>query len=370
MPLSAGRDYRILTGSGLLADLGEESKRVARSPRAVVISQPDIVRRWSEPTLASLERSGFDVSLVQYPAGERHKHLGMIARLYEHLYTLPGIDRKTLIVALGGGVVGDMVGYVAATYLRGMDFVQVPTTLLAMVDSSVGGKTGVDFHAGKNLIGAFHQPRLVVADTETLGTLPKREVRSGLAEVIKYGVIREPGLLGFVRENAKGLLTGDADALSYIVERSCAIKAEVVCADEREETGLRAILNFGHTIGHALESATNYRRFKHGEAIAIGMVAACAIGEETGTTPAALTEEVLTTLNTVGLPTALPDDVADETLVALTARDKKASGGVARYVLASAPGEVALADVASEAVVAGLRRMRREGSALWRETKA
>jgi 3-dehydroquinate synthase len=370
VPLSSGRDYRILIGGGALPSLGAELLAVARSRRAVVVTQPGIAKHWAAAVLESLQAAGFDVSLIEFPAGERHKHLATIARLYERLYNLPGIDRKTTLVALGGGVVGDMVGFVAATYLRGMDYAQVPTTLLAMTDSSVGGKTGVDFRAGKNLIGAFHQPRLVLVDPATLSTLSKREVRSGLAEVIKYGVIREPELLAFVRERAKGLLSGDADALSHIVERSCAIKAEVVCADEREETGLRAILNFGHTIGHALESATNYRRYKHGEAVAIGMMAACAIGEEAGVTPGELTEEIRATLNSVGLPIALPDDIDDETLIELTARDKKASAGRARYVLAHRAGEVALTDVAPETVEAGLNRLRRGGGTLWRQTTA
>ena len=370
VPLSGGRDYKILLGGGSLNRLGEELGAVARSKRAVIITQPGIARHWGAPVVESLESSGFDVSTIAFPAGERHKHLNAIARLYERLYNLPGIDRRTVLVALGGGVVGDMAGFVAATYLRGMDCVQVPTTLLAMVDSSVGGKTGVDFREGKNLIGAFHQPRLVLADPETLSTLPRREVRSGLAEVIKYGVIREPGLLRFIRERAKGLLAGDADALGFLVERSCAIKAEVVCADEREETGLRAILNFGHTIGHALESATNYRRYKHGEAVAIGMMAACAIGEEAGVTPEEVTGEVLATLKAVGLPTALPGDIDDDALIGLTARDKKAAGGRARYVLARGLGEVALTDVPSEVVEAGLDRLRRGGGALWREATA
>ena len=370
VPLSEGRGYRILTGAGSLAGLGEELAAVARSTRVVVISQPAIARRWFEPVRESLSEAGFDVSSLAFPAGERHKHLGTIARLYDGLYNLPGIDRKTMLVALGGGVVGDMAGYVAATYLRGMDYIQAPTTLLAMVDSSVGGKTGVDFREGKNLIGAFHQPRLVVADTATLATLPKREVRSGLAEAIKYGVIREPALLEFVRKRAKLLLSGDADATGYVVERSCAIKAEVVCADEREETGMRAILNFGHTIGHALESATAYRRYKHGEAVAIGMAAACAIGEAAGVTPRDLTCEVVATLASVGLPTMLPDDIDDSALMELTARDKKAAAGRARYVLATRPGEVALVEVSPETVAAGLARLRRGGGAVWQETTA
>ncbi len=349
--LPQDRSYEIQIGPDVLGSAGARIAAVARSKRVVVITQPPIARHWSEPLLSSLQAAGLDVSVISYPAGERHKQLPAIARLYERLYNLPGIDRKTLLVALGGGVVGDMVGFVAATYLRGLDYVQVPTTLLAMVDSSVGGKTGVDFREGKNLVGAFYQPRLVLADTRTLSTLPVRERRSGLSEVVKYGVIREPTLL----ETAQG------DDWEAMVERSCAIKAEVVGGDEREESGLRAILNFGHTIGHALEGATNYRRYKHGEAIAIGMVSAALIGEEAGVTPSEVTARLRTVLTAVGLPVNLPEDIDDAALIELTGRDKKAAGGVARYVLAQGLGSVSLQDVTEAVVVAGLARQRQEG---------
>lgn len=349
--LAAERGYEIRIGAGLLAQAGTAISAVARSKRVVVITQPPIEKRWGAPLLDSLAQAGLDTSVITYPAGERHKHLTTIARLYERLYNLPGIDRKTLLIALGGGVVGDMVGYVAATYLRGMDYVQVPTTLLAMVDSSVGGKTGVDFLEGKNLIGAFHQPRLVLADTNTLTTLPAREVRSGLAEVVKYGIIWDPALLE----------TALAKDWEQMITRSCEIKAEVVAGDEREESGLRAILNFGHTIGHAIEGATAYKRYKHGEAISIGMISASLIGEEAGVTPPEVTQRLREVLPALGLPTALPDDITDATLMALTGRDKKASGGTARYVLAERPGKVALQEVPGAAVAAGLERHRREG---------
>jgi 3-dehydroquinate synthase len=349
--LSSDRSYDIQIGPDVLDTAGAAIAAVARSKRVVVVTQPPIARHWGQVFTESLEAAGLDVAVLSYPAGERHKQLPAIARLYERLYNLPGIDRKTLLVALGGGVVGDMVGFVAATYLRGLDYVQVPTTLLAMVDSSVGGKTGVDFREGKNLIGAFYQPRLVLADTRTLSTLPARERRSGLAEVVKYGVIRAPELLEAVQ----------GDDLGFLVERSCAIKAEVVGGDEREESGLRAILNFGHTIGHALEGATAYRRYKHGEAIAIGMISAALIGEEAGVTPPDVTARLRATLKKVGLPTELPGDIEDQALIALTRRDKKAAGGVARYVLAQKLGHVALQDVTEATVVAGLARHRREG---------
>lgn len=360
VPLAEGRDYTItITPSGL-SELGQLCATVARSTRAVVITQPGIARRYGATVHNSLQDAGFEVSTVLYPAGERHKHLSTIARLYTELYNLERIDRKTLVIALGGGVVGDMAGYVAATYLRGMDYVQVPTTLLAMVDSSVGGKTGVDFRAGKNLIGAFHQPRAVLIDPHVLATLPRREVRAGLAEVVKYGMIREPELLSFIDTHAAALVAGEASATEHIVARSCAIKAEVVSADEREETGLRAILNFGHTIGHALEGATEYRRYKHGEAIAIGMIAATCIGEAAGVTPATVRPALRATLSRVGLPTQLPDDISDDLLITLAARDKKASGGAVRYVLAADLGEIVQQKVEIAVVRAGLAIQREE----------
>lgn len=359
--LSEGRDYQIQIHPGALSTVGEQAKAVARSSRVVVLSQPGIFRRWGQQVLASLEAAGLQVNSLCYPAGEHHKNLRMIGRLYEGLYELtPALDRKTLLIALGGGVVGDMVGYVAATYLRGLDYLQVPTTLLAMVDSSVGGKTGVDFREGKNLVGAFHQPRAVVIDPNVLTTLPRREVRAGLAEVVKYGVIQDPELLCYITRQAKLLQDIDPEAIAHVVARSCQLKAEVVTADEREETGLRAILNFGHTIGHALEGATHYRRYKHGEAVAIGMVSAALIGEEAGVTPKEVTVALREALEALGLPQALPTDISDEALLALTARDKKAVVGEARFVLVEALGTVRLCPVPLELVRSGLVRHRQE----------
>ncbi len=359
--LSEGRDYEIHTAAGSLDRLGMLTDAIARSKRAIVLTQPPIARHWENVVVGSLETAGFSVTSLSFAAGERHKNLATIARLYEALYHLtPALDRKTLLVAVGGGVVGDMVGYVAATYLRGLDFVQVPTTLLAMVDSSVGGKTGVDFHEGKNLIGAFHQPRRVVIDPMVLKTLPRREVRSGLAEVVKYGIIQDPTLLQQLRQQAHLLLRGDPEAITQVVERSCQLKAEVVVADEHEETGLRAILNFGHTIGHALEGATRYRRYKHGEAVAIGMVSAALIGEQACVTPSEVTQELKATLTALDLPITLPDDISDEALLALTTRDKKAVAGEARFVLAEQLGQVQLMNVPLDAVRAGLLRHRQE----------
>jgi 3-dehydroquinate synthase len=353
--LSEGRSYEIQINDGALSALGTNCLGVARSSRAVVITQPVVNKYYGALVQKSLAAAGFEVSTIVFPAGERHKHLTQIARLYSALYALARIDRKTLIIALGGGVVGDMAGFVAATYLRGLDYVQVPTTLLAMVDSSVGGKTGVDFRAGKNLIGAFHQPRAVFIDPTVLKTMPRREIRSGLAEVVKYGVIRAPDILERLQSPININQTAD---IADLVARSCAIKADVVTSDEREETGLRAILNYGHTIGHALESATNYRRYKHGEAIAIGMLSAAWIGEAAGITPESVQITLRAALVAQKLPTELPEEITDETLIALTARDKKATSGTARYVLARGIGDVALTSISAELVLQGLQRHR------------
>lgn len=358
--LSGGRAYDIHIGSGLLEAAGEKLAEIARSRQAVIITHARLASAdWTNRLLHSLKGAGFgDTPVVTFAAGERFKTLGTMARLYDKLYNLSTtIDRKTLIIALGGGVVGDMAGFAASTYLRGLDYVQIPTTLLAMVDSSVGGKTGVDFREGKNLIGAFHQPRRVLIDLATLCSLPVRERRAGMAEVIKYGVIADPGLLAIVTSEAKRLQSLKGDALLPVIRRSCQIKADVVTQDEVEETGLRAILNFGHTIGHALESATGYRRYRHGEAIAIGMMVAAAIGETVGVTPPEVRPALADALNAHHLPTTLPADVKHDDLLALTGRDKKAERGRARFVLATRLGEVRLiGDVEEKAVREGLRR--------------
>ena len=352
VPLSGGREYDIHIGAGLLSEAGRILQKVARSGRVVVITQPRIAALWGGPLEESLRSAGFETTdFVTFAAGERFKTLGTMARLCDKLYNLSvTVDRKTLVVALGGGVVGDVAGYVAASYLRGLDYVQIPTTLLAMVDSSVGGKTGVDFRDGKNLIGAFHQPRSVVADIDTLKTLPYREFRSGMGEVVKYGVIRDPSLL-----LPRALDTSQMKMVSHIVRRSCEIKAEVVVADEREEAGLRAILNYGHTVGHALESATGYRRYKHGEAISIGMAAAACIGEVAGITPPGVRETVIASCRTQGLPVARPAKISVDDLLTLMVRDKKTEAGNIRFVLARGLGDVELmSGINQESVRAGL----------------
>lgn len=355
VPLGNGRDYDIHIGAGTLSSVGEIVRGVARSNRVVIVSQPGIAKHYAQTVADSLAGAGFDAPpMITFAAGERYKTLRTLEKLYTALYDLsPAIDRKTLLIALGGGVVGDVAGYLAASYLRGLDYVQVPTTLLAMVDSSVGGKTGIDFAQGKNLVGAFHQPRAVVVDTHTLSTLPRRETVAGFGEVLKYGVIADPTLI--TRTGDLGYERAYEAFVDYAIRRSCEIKADVVTQDEFETTGLRATLNFGHTVGHALESATHYRRYKHGEAIAMGMVSAACIGETAGVTPEDVTRTIRAACVRIGLPTALPADVSDDALIALLGRDKKAENGAARFVLARALGDVMTGVPVDEATIrAGL----------------
>lgn len=353
-----GRSYVISIADGLLDDSTITTGVDAN--HAVVITENAIaVLGDSGPfarTVANLERRGMRVDTIMFAGGEDRKNMSTVMDIMQQLYAVRGLDRKTLLVAVGGGVLGDIVGFVAAIYLRGLAFVQVPTTLLAMVDSSVGGKTGVDFEQGKNLVGAFIQPAAVWVDTSVLATLPRRELAAGMAEVIKYGIIADPKILALCHE----LPSQTADYLD-VVTRSCEIKAAVVVEDEHETSGARATLNFGHTIGHALEGLTGYQRYKHGEAVAIGMVSAAYIGIAAGLTPPGLLDTLLKSLNGIGLPTDLPDDISNEAIIELTCRDKKASAGVARYIIARDFGRMELHQLPVNIITAGLDRHRSIG---------
>jgi len=262
------RSYAIEIGAGLLDRLGSGCARLKLGARCAIITDTDVGRRFAKPAFNSLARAGFSPALIIVPAGETTKNLKTVQDCYERL-AAHRLERKSFVVALGGGVVGDTAGFVAATYLRGIAFVQVPTTLLAQVDSSVGGKVGVNLKAGKNLVGAFYQPRLVLCDLDTLKTLPDRDFRTGLAEIIKYGIIYDAKLFAQLECDLPKLLEREPKSLASIIARCCEIKAEVVSKDETEG-GLRAILNFGHTVGHAIEVVSNYGGFLHGEAISIG----------------------------------------------------------------------------------------------------
>ena len=363
--LSEGRSYDIHIGAGLLTQTGEIAGEVLsgglQKRQAVIITQPKIAERYGSTVAHSLHDAGFALTqTVTFPDGESYKTLATVEELCGKLYDLPvAVDRKAVVIALGGGVVGDVAGFVASLYLRGLPYVQIPTTLLAMVDSSVGGKTGVDFKSGKNLIGAFHQPRSVVVDPDVLRSLPLREIKAGMAEVIKYGFVSDPEFLQYAVNAAPTLLGRDGvrrnvhalACISHIVRRSCEIKADIVTRDEFETSGLRALLNYGHTIGHALESATNYTRFRHGEAVGIGMMAAAFIGEARGITPPEIAQQTRAALQAYGLPTALPADINPADLIGLLGRDKKAEAGHAKFVLLQAVGNAGVWGDVSETMI-------------------
>src|SRR5262245_55900974 len=302
-----------------------------------------------EAVAVSLKSAGFRTGLITVPAGEASKSQAELSRLYDALYELAA-DRNTAVVAVGGGVVGDLAGFAAATYNRGLPLVMVPTTLLAMVDSSVGGKTGINHSRGKNLIGAFHQPVGVWIDTAYLETLPEREFKSGLAEVVKYGVILDAAFFAWLEANVAAVLTRKPEALLHIVSRSCRLKADVVEKDEREETGLRVVLNYGHTFAHAFETIGGYGAWLHGEAVAAGMICASRLAERRGLVTADFTERQVRLLRRFGLPVT-PEPWPPDGLLATMASDKKALGGRMRFILPRRMGEVALFDDVPEADV-------------------
>ena len=318
---------------------GLNAKSCIWAARCVIISDTNVARRYAQPALSSLARAGFDAFLITVPAGETSKSMRTVEACYDRL-ARHRLERKSFIVALGGGVVGDLAGFVAATYLRGLPFVQVPTTLLAQVDSSVGGKVGVNLPAGKNLVGAFYQPRLVLCDLDTLKTLPARQYRAGLAEVFKYGIIRDAALFDQLERGLPSLLRRNPALVADVVARCCEIKAEVVGRDETEG-GLRAILNFGHTIGHALEAISGYGTYLHGEAISIGQVAAADLSARLAGLPGADAKRVRLLFHRAGLPVQVKLDAARRRkLLAALRLDKKVSGGRIKFVLAEKIGRV------------------------------
>jgi 3-dehydroquinate synthase len=333
------RSYAIKIGAGLLARLGGECKRLKLGRRCAIITDTNVGKRFAKAAFNSLANAGFSPSLIVVPAGETAKSLKTVQTCYD-LLAAQRLERKSFIVALGGGVVGDLAGFVAATYLRGVEFVQVPTTLLAQVDSSVGGKVGVNLKAGKNLVGAFYQPRLVLCDLNTLNALPDREFRAGLAEVIKYGIIYDATLFARLERDLPKLLKGDLKSLTGVIARCCEIKAEVVSQDETEG-GLRAILNFGHTIGHAIENISGYGKYLHGEAISIGQVATAGISARVIGMPEADVERIASLFQRAGLPVTIKFNALQrKKLFAAMKLDKKVSGGEIKFVLAKKIGRV------------------------------
>ena len=301
----AGRGYDIVIGPGLIERAGELCRPVMASSRAIVISDDVVAPLYGSRLAGALAAAGIRTQSVVVPAGEATKEFAAFAGLVNALLDLRP-DRKTTLIALGGGVVGDLTGFAAAVLLRGVDFIQVPTTLLAQVDSSVGGKTGINTRHGKNLVGAFYQPRLVLADTEVLDSLPPREMLAGYAEVVKYGLIDQPGFYAWCEANAAAVLAGDAAARIHAIEQSCLAKARIVAADEKETSDLRALLNLGHTFGHALEAETGFGGdLLHGEAVGTGMALAFELSARLGLCPAADAARVQRHLASLGLPLRL-----------------------------------------------------------------
>lgn len=334
------RSYDIKIGSGLLADVANWSQSVLIVRHAVVVTDSNVAPTHAATVAQSLTDRGIRASLAVVPAGESSKSIRSAESLWE-TFLRERTDRKSAVVAVGGGVVGDLAGFAAATYARGLPFLQIPTTLLAQVDSSVGGKVGVNLPGAKNMVGAFWQPRGVLIDLDVLNTLPDREYRAGLAEVVKYGVILDAHFFEYLEQHVPQILERDPHVVQKLVARSCELKAVVVKNDEREETGLRAVLNYGHTFCHAIEAVTDYGRYLHGEAVSIGMICASRLAELLGRVPADLTERQHRLLSALGLPVELPD-LPREALLEAMRHDKKVEHGQLRFVLPSRLGHVEL----------------------------
>jgi len=345
------RAYPIRIGSGLITR-PELLVPFIRGGRAALVTNVTVAPLYLEPLAAGLAASGIDVVRIVVPDGEAYKNWETLNAVYDRLLEAR-CDRQTTLIALGGGVIGDLAGFAAATYQRGVSLVQVPTTLLAQVDSSVGGKTAINHPRGKNMIGAFHQPLAVLADVNTLATLPERELRAGLAEVIKHGLIRDLGFFEWIEANIGQLLARDAEALAHAVRRSCEIKAEIVALDERE-TGPRALLNLGHTFGHAIETAMGYGAWLHGEAVAVGMVMAADLSHRLGSLGKDDVGRVVAVLKRTGLPVTV-SGITGPRFIELMSVDKKAAAGRIRFVLLDGLGSAVIhGEVPQDALLATL----------------
>ncbi len=351
----AERSYDIEIGGGNLAGLAHFLRERSRSSHAVIITDTNVDTLYADKLGDLLVDAHWEVHLLVVDAGERSKLPEVAFDLWETMLE-EGSDRQSIVVAVGGGVVGDLAGFVAATFARGLDFFQVPTTLLAQVDSSVGGKVGINLPGAKNMVGAFWQPQGVLVDVDVLSTLPEREYRAGLAEVVKYGVILDADFFAYLEQHIDEINTKDAGALRHMVERCCRLKADVVEQDEREISGLRAVLNYGHTFAHAFEAASGYDQMLHGEAVSIGMMCAARLAMCMGRVDEAFVARQQTLLESLKLPITVPAFDADD-LVDLMRRDKKVDDGQLRFVLPDRMGHVELVkDVRIDDVVASLGR--------------
>lgn len=349
--------YDVIIGAGLLRRAGREVKGLllGRESRVFVVTSPTVRRHWGGPMDKSLAEARLDYRFLEMSDGEPSKRLETVERLAEQMVNA-GADRRSFVVALGGGMVGDCAGFLAAVFMRGVPVVQIPTTLLAQVDASIGGKTGVNLGAGKNLIGAFHQPRAVLVDPDVLSTLGEREFRAGLFESLKCGVIRDRALFDFMHRQSRKILGRDRKALVRIITDSIRVKAAVVSADEKE-SDLRRILNFGHTLGHALEAATGYTHFLHGEAVAWGMIAAAAIARDCGFCAPEIAEQITSAVNSYGpLP---PVPCGTQEIMSRLSADKKTVAGAVHFVLPLKIGKVTIAgDVPPEVVRQAVEQIR------------
>ncbi len=343
------RSYNIVIDNNILKEIGTALSKFEFSGKIGLISNPTVYNLYGGVLSESIRASGFDLVEIIIPDGEEYKSLSSMQDIYGELLKAK-LDRRSALVALGGGVIGDITGFAASTYMRGIACVQVPTTLLAQVDSSVGGKTGVNHQLGKNMIGTFWQPEIVWVDIDTLMTLPRREFLSGFAEVIKYGVIWDEDLFDFFEANRDLILDLDRDALTYIIKRSCEIKSEVVSKDERE-SGLRAILNYGHTIGHAIETVTGYKKYLHGEALAVGMHLEARLSRMLGFIGAEQVERIKAVIGLYELPLELPSEIDPGSLLEAMQLDKKTVAGELKFILPERIGTVKIHSGVSPAEV-------------------
>ncbi|HYG73632.1 MAG TPA: 3-dehydroquinate synthase [Planctomycetota bacterium] len=346
------RSYDIVIENNIIASAGPLIASKVKGRRCLVITDRNTGPKYGPRLAKSLQTAGFDGSLAELPPGEGSKQLKVVEFVYDRCIDA-ALDRDSCLVALGGGVIGDLTGFVAATFYRGIPFIQIPTTLLAMVDAAIGGKTGVDHPRAKNAIGAFHQPKVVIVDPGSLATLPDRELKAGLAEVIKYGVIDDAALFDYVEKNNASLLNKDAGALAHIIERSAAIKARIVSEDEFETAGgPRALLNFGHTFAHAIEAGTSYQGYLHGEAVAIGMAMASELSVRLNLLSAAERDRIIALISASGLPVKLKaTDPDTATLYPIMFKDKKVAAGKLRFIVAEKIGKAkVVTDVAEKMV--------------------
>lgn len=346
----AERSYEIHVGLGLQSRLGELAKARLLGKQILVATDANVAPLYAEGAAKSLREQGYAVAIEVLPAGEESKTLKHASRLYDRLIAM-NADRKATVIAVGGGVIGDMAGFAAATFARGIPFVQAPTSLLAMVDASVGGKVGIDHPGGKNMIGAFHQPALVICDICCIATLPEKEYIGGLAEIVKHGVILDAEMFAELERDADAILDRSPALLEPLVARNCQIKAGVVEKDEFETKGLRSALNYGHTFAHSFETATGYSRWNHGEAVSIGMECAALLAERMGRIDGELRQRQSALCRKFGLPVRLPKELLQQDLIGLMRRDKKASAGKLRFVLPTRLGAVDLVEGIDEKLV-------------------